>query len=107
MCTQCPAQHSKAVMEKSGGFLTPAEEHLLCQYFMKKLLEFCNHFQPPIPKSALVRPVMSILHGSCMHEVCTSTRDFCQFFTITSEHALKSSSSLCSCQEPMLLESDW
>jgi len=41
------------VVEKSGGFVTPAEEHLLCQYFMKKLLEFCNHFQPPIPKSAL------------------------------------------------------
>ena len=47
-------QHAKAAKEKSVTFLTPAEENLLCQYFMKKLLEFCNIFQPPVPRGALV-----------------------------------------------------
>jgi len=96
-------------VEKSGGFLTPAEEHLLCQYFMKKLLEFCNHFQPPIPKSALVRPVKSYyMAAACMKSAraLENSVNFSLSRLVSFEHALKSSSSLCSCQEPMLLESD-
>lgn len=62
VCNPCTAryhllpQHSKGVAERGCEFLSPAEEYLLSQYFLKKLLEFCNHFQPPIPRSALVSP---------------------------------------------------
>ena len=60
--TTClPPQHSKGVAERGCEFLSPAEEYLLSQYFLKKLLEFCNHFQPPIPRSALVSPPSTLL----------------------------------------------
>ena len=47
-------QHAKVAAEKGVEMLTGAEEHILCQYFMKKLLEFCNVFEPRVPRSALV-----------------------------------------------------
>ena len=34
--------------------LSQAEEQLLGHYFMKKLLEFCNVFEPRVPRSAVV-----------------------------------------------------
>lgn len=46
-------KHARAASENRLQLLLPAEERLLCQYYMKKLLEFCNLFQPPAPRSAL------------------------------------------------------
>ena len=47
-------QHAKAAAEKGVQMLSSAEERLLCQYFIKKLLEFCNVFEPRVPRSAVV-----------------------------------------------------
>ena len=38
----------------NNAFLTWEEEGLLCAHYLRKLLEFCNLFQPPIPRAALV-----------------------------------------------------
>lgn len=42
--------------EKGVQMLSESEEQLLCLYFMKKLLEFCNVFEPRVPRSAVVGP---------------------------------------------------
>ncbi|KAL5478155.1 hypothetical protein EMCRGX_G025046 [Ephydatia muelleri] len=46
-------KHAQAAAQKGCEFLTPDEEELLCQHYMKKLLEFCALFQPPVPHSAM------------------------------------------------------
>ncbi|CAI8042952.1 Cyclin-H [Geodia barretti] len=46
-------KHAKAAAEKGVQMLSSAEERLLCQYFIKKLLEFCNVFEPRVPRSAV------------------------------------------------------
>ena len=38
----------------ANGLLTWEEESLLCAHYLRKLLEFCNLFQPAIPRAALV-----------------------------------------------------
>lgn len=50
-------------------FLTSSEEQLLCKYYMKKLLEFCNLFRPPVPRSVLV----SICSNNLWHVPCIYT----------------------------------
>ena len=47
-------QHARAAAEKGVQMLSDTEEQLLCQYFIKKLLEFCNVFEPRVPRSAVV-----------------------------------------------------
>ena len=55
LCLPPPCyQYAKAAAEKGCVFLTAAEEELVCQYYMKKLLEFCSLFTPLVPRSALV-----------------------------------------------------
>ncbi|XP_065913070.1 cyclin-H-like [Dysidea avara] len=44
------AKHKK---ESLGELLTWEEEEMLCAHYLHKLLEFCNLFQPPIPRAAL------------------------------------------------------
>lgn len=50
--------HEAAAREKYVEFLTPEEEEIIVQYYMKKLVEFCSLFNPPswapLPKTALV-----------------------------------------------------
>ena len=50
-------------------FAVPLEEVMLCQYYMKKLFEFCNQFHPPIPRSALVSTMstVNVSHYSAMN----------------------------------------
>lgn len=54
-------QHAKAAAEKGVQMLSTEEEQLFCQYFLKKLLEFCNVFEPRVPRSAVV----------CIHSLCS------------------------------------
>ena len=53
-------QHAKAAAEKGCQMLTSDEEQLLCLYYMKKLLEFCNVFEPRVPRSAVVSHTPSL-----------------------------------------------
>lgn len=46
-------KHAKAAAEKGVQMLSTEEEQLFCQYFLKKLLEFCNVFEPRVPRSAV------------------------------------------------------
>lgn len=34
--------------------MTPIEEAMVCQHYLKKLFEFCGSFKPPVPRNALV-----------------------------------------------------
>ena len=59
-------QHAKAAAEKGVQMLSSAEERLLCQYFIKKLLEFCNVFEPRVPRSAVVGIIIYISSWLCI-----------------------------------------
>lgn len=48
----CMSQAKVAVPE--AHFLTPSEEETLVRYYMKKLLELCTQFHPPVPRSTIV-----------------------------------------------------
>ena len=50
--------HEASALEKGVQLLTPEEEDIVVQYYLKKLVEFCSLFNPPswapLPKTALV-----------------------------------------------------
>ena len=52
--SDCASDNVVFTEGKGHQFLTASEEQLLCQYYMKKLLEFCHCFRPPVPRSVLV-----------------------------------------------------
>ncbi|XP_064406117.1 cyclin-H-like isoform X2 [Halichondria panicea] len=53
--------HEASAQEKGVQLLTPVEEDIVVQYYLKKLVEFCSLFNPPswapLPKTALVTAV--------------------------------------------------
>ena len=54
-------KHEQAAREKGIQMLTADEEHMIVQYYLGKLIEFCRLFNPPawapLPKTALVTAV--------------------------------------------------
>ncbi len=67
-------QFAQAAEERGCQLLTCEEEELLCQHYLKKLIEFCTHFQPPPPRSALVRGLCVCQLGqSFIQQPCTQT----------------------------------
>ena len=55
--TYCEA-HAQLAKERGAQFLSKEEEYVIVQYYLKKLIEFCNLFNPPswahLPRTALV-----------------------------------------------------
>ena len=48
-------------------FLSPSEEETLVRYYMKKLLELCTQFHPPVPRSTIVSVCMGGGEGAERH----------------------------------------